>query len=375
MGAFAGNGAAQSTFGVDLWGQAEPGQGLLVLRGSAKATPWIDAEAMVWGGVGEQDEIDALIITVRLRDPRGYAEVKGGRFILTTGAVRPVHMDGGYGIARAPSGTNFEVFGGAPVVPEFGERDADWLVGGRLSQYLGDYGTIGASYYHRRESGARAFEEVGGDFLLTPTDELTFASKLSWDILREGLAEIQISASGRAKKVRTELFVTRRSPIRLLPATSLFTVLGSTPSMQAGADIKWYAAPRLDISFNGAFRQAVGDYGWNGRIRGVLRLDDEGKGRVLAELQRLDISEAQWTGMRFAGDVPLHPKVILAPELEIVIPDERDRGKVWPWGRLALRYEPSKRWIISAAAEGSSSQFLDYEFRALARVSYRAYFK
>lgn len=367
--------AQTSRLGVDAYGQAEPGQGLLVLHGSSKALPWIDAEAMVWAGAGQDDEADALVILVRLKDPRGYAELKGGRFVLTTGAVRPVHLDGAYAIARAPSGTNFEAFGGAPVVPEFGDRDADWLVGGRLSQHLSKYGTVGASFYHRRELGSRAFQEVGGDLALTPTQSLTFVSKVSWDVLRQGLAELQVSASGRADKVRTELFVTRRSPMRLLPATSLFTVLGDTPSTQGGADIKWYAAPRLDISFNGAVRQAVGHYGWNGRIRGVLRLDEEGTGRLLAELQRLDIADTRWTGMRIAASVPIHAKVIVAPELEIVVPDDKSRGKVWPWGRLALRYEPTKRWILSAAAEGSASQVFDYEFRALARVSYRTEFK
>ncbi len=367
--------AQSSSLGVDAYGQVEPGQGLLVLRGSSKALPWIDAEAMVWAGAGQDDEADALVILVRLKDPRGYAELKGGRFVLTTGAVRPVHLDGGYAIARAPSGTNFEAFGGAPVVPEFGDRDADWLVGGRVSQHLSKYGTLGTSFYHRRELGSRAFQELGGDFALTPTESLTFVSRVSWDLLRKGLAELQVSASGRADKVRTEVFVTRRSPMRLLPATSLFTVLGDTPSTQGGADIKWYAAPRLDVSFNAALRHAVGTYGWNGRVRGVLRLDDDGKGSLLGEVQRLDIAAARWTGMRIAATVPIHAKVIVAPELEIVVPDDKDRGKVWPWGRLALRYEPTKRWILSAAAEASASQFFDYEFRALARVSYRTELK
>ena len=61
------------------------------------------------------------------------------------------------------------------------------------------------------------------------------------------------------------------------------------------------------------------------------------------------------------------------PEVEVVIPDERspETGKVWRWGRLALRYQHDKGWTVAAAAEASSTQETRLDVRALARVAYQ----
>ena len=56
------------------------------------------------------------MLAIKLRDPKGISDTRLGRFILSTGAVRAVHVDGGHAILRAPSRTNFEIFGGVPVV-------------------------------------------------------------------------------------------------------------------------------------------------------------------------------------------------------------------------------------------------------------------
>lgn len=362
--------------GAELWGQADPNVGLVVLQGSTRKYPYVDAEALLWAGVGPEEQIDALVVSVRVRDKEGRAEARLGRFILATGAVRAVQIDGGIATFRARSKTHFEFFGGAPVVGDFESREADWLAGARVSQGIGNRGAIGASYYFRADQGQRADEEVGADFAFQATDWLAVACSFAWEILDPGLANLQatISAQTKNRKVRGELFVQRRSPVRLLPQTSLFTVLGDVSTTMGGTNVRWRAAPRLDLWVNLALQDAQEDLGYGGSIRGVLRLDDEGKGSILGEARRLDVAMAAWTGLRTAAVIPLYRKVALMPEFELVIPDNpRDApGRVWPWGRLALQYRPGRGWTVAAAGEASSNQFQRYDVRALARVSYQA---
>ena len=97
--------------GVEAWGQLDPNVGLIVVEGSTRKYPYVDAEALIWGGAGSPQyglrdnefTFEALVATVKVRDPRGISDARLGRFILATGAVRAQHVDGGHLILRAPS--------------------------------------------------------------------------------------------------------------------------------------------------------------------------------------------------------------------------------------------------------------------------------
>ncbi len=373
--------------GAELWGQAGPNYGLLLVEGSTRKYPYVDAEALVWGGVGAPQfgfdtaaTFEALIVTMKVRDPRGISDTRVGRFIMSTGAVRAVQLDGGHVTLRAPSKTHFEVFGGVPVEPDINGRAADWMVGGRVSQGLGKRGVIGASYYNRRNAGQASDEEVGADFSLRIAHWLDMAAKFSWELVNPGLAEVlgTISAQTANKAVRGEVYVTKRSPTRMIQQTSLFTVLGDPETLAAGGNLNYRAAPRLDLWIDAALRNAQDQYGWTGFMRGVLRTDDEGKGSILGELRRQSVASSQWTGLRMAAVIPVYEDfdttVAIMPEFEIIFPDnpEPGQGNVWPWGRLALRWQPTPRWAVAAACEASSNPTERYEVRALARVSYVA---
>ncbi len=373
--------------GVELWGQANPNYGLLILEGSTRKYPYVDAEALIWGGIGasqlgfdDSADIEALVIAIKVRDPRGISDTRLGRFILATGSVRAMHIDGGHITLRARSKTHVEVFGGVPVDGNIEGRRFDWMVGGRLSQGLGKRGVVGASYYNRFNAGQRSDEEVGGDFSLRVAHWLDMAAKVSWELVNPGLAEVlgTISAQTKNRAIRGELYATKRSPTRMLQATSLFTVLGDPGTLQTGGNLRWRAAPRLDLWVNGSMMNAEDRYGWSGYLRGVLRTDDEGKGSILGELRRQSVSVSQWTGLRLAAVIPLYEDIDttvgLMPEFEIVFPDDPEpgQGDVWPWGRLALRWQPGKGWAVAAACEASANQIQRYEVRALARVSYQA---
>ena len=380
--------AQPHSVGAELWGQLEPNVGLIVLEGSTRKYPYVEAEGLVWAGAGtpqfglrdNQMTVEALVLTVKVRDPKGISDTRLGRFILSTGAVRAMHVDGGHAILRAPSKTNFEIFGGVPVEGDVDGRRYDWMAGGRISQGLGKLGVIGGSYYNRYNAGQRSDEEVGADFSLRAAHWLDMAAKFSWEIVNPGLAEVLATVSSATEngKVRGEVFASKRSPTRMLQQTSLFTVLGDPGTLRTGGNLFWRAAPRLDFWLEGSAAQAEDRWGWMGYFRSVLRTDDKGKGSVLGEVRRQAIaSVSNWTGLRVAAVIPvwedLEQSVGLMPEVEVVIPDERsaETGKVWPWGRLALRYRHEKGWTVAAAAEASSTQDIRLDVRALARVAYQ----
>jgi hypothetical protein len=279
-------------------------------------------------------------------------------------------MDGISAIARSPWGTTVEAFGGAPVVPQLGPRPYDWLAGARLAQSVRSDATIGLSYLQRRDDGEIANQELGVDFALAPVRWLDLAARGSYDLTSPGLADALASLASRVGAFRLELFASERSPSRLLPATSLFSVLGDFPSRSLGSTIKWFAAPRLDILATGATQSVAGDIGGNGSVRALLRLDDRGDGSLGLEVRRQDVSTAQWTGVRALSVQLLGKGFRVSSELEIAAPDHPDgHGTIWPWGLLALSWRSGTGWETAGGLEAASTPTHRYETNALVRVS------
>jgi hypothetical protein len=334
--------------------------------------PWVSAEGLVWAGAcGSLATGDVLVLTVHVREPHGYAEARVGRFVLATGAVHPVQVDGAHLIARAPWGTVVETFGGLPVVPRFGARSYDWLAGGRVAETVATAGTLGVSYIQRREDGEISDEELGLDFASAPVRWLDVAAFGAYDLTTPGLAEARASAAVRWTDWRFELFGSQMSPGRLLPATSLFSVLGDLPSQTIGATARWRAAPRLDLLASGAGQDVAGGLGSNGWLRATLRLDDRGAGSLGLEVRRVDVPGAQWSGVRAIGALPLGKGFRYSSEIEIVVPDHPDgRGAAWPWALSALSWRSREAWEVAGALEASSTPQQRYEANALVHVSY-----
>ena len=347
--------------------------GLVVLQGEDAMRPWVAAEALVWtGDRGGTPSLtgDLLVLTLRLREPHGYAEARAGRFVLATGAVHPVQIDGAHVIARAPWGSTVETFGGLPVVPRFGARSFDWLAGGRVAQTVGSTLALGVSYVQRREDGEISNEEVGVDAAMAPVRWLDVAAFGAYDVMSPGLAEGRASAAVRSSDWRLELFGSHLSPGRLLPATSLFSVLGDLPSHTVGATARWRAAPRLDLLASGAGQDVASGLGGNGWLRAMLRLDDQGNGSLGLEARRVDLPGAQWTGVRAISAIPLGKRFRYSSEIEIVAPDHPDgRGVAWPWGLSAVSWRTDDGWELAGALEASATPLHRYETDALVRLS------
>jgi hypothetical protein len=344
--------------------------GLIVLQGEDKASPWVDAEALAWTG-NRNGNADVLTALVRVHDPANYAELRIGRQILTVGAMRPVHVDGVDARLRAPTGTSLEAFGGLPVQPQFGYHAWDWATGVRLGQSLGRFTNFGVSYLQQREDGRPSYEEGGFDFASSPLPWFDLSAHGAYDLIDPGLAEAGASIAGRFGDVRPEVYATQRSPSRLMPATSLFSALGDTPSQAVGTAVTWKMFPRLDVLPILAARDTAGDVGLDGTLRVTLRLDDGGAGALSVEGRRQGSGPDLWTGVRIALRVPVAPRVRASTELELVAPDDpRGRGSLWPWGLVALRWSPVQHWEVSGALEAASTPTATREVNALGRLSW-----
>jgi hypothetical protein len=233
---------------------------------------------------------------------------------------------------------------------------------------------VGVSYVQRRDDGEISDEEVGFDLAAAPARAFDLAARAAYDLTSPGIAEARVSAATRVDPWRVELFAAQTSPSRLLPATSLFSVLGDFPSQTLGSTVKWKAAPRLDVLASGAAQAVGGELGYNASLRALLRLDDRGTGSLGLELQRQDVSTAQWSGIRGTVTQPLGRGFRFSTEVEIAAPDHPDgHGSVWPWGLMAIAWRPTtswgRGWETAAAVEAAATPVHRYETNALLRLS------
>jgi hypothetical protein len=273
-----------------------------------------------------------------------------------------------------------EAYGGSPVLTDLAlSRAWDWVVGGRVSRRIGDWGSMGVAYLEERDDGRLAIEEVGVDAGAGLGRHDDLGAKLAYDIATPGVAEATLSASHRSGAFHTELFATYLAASHILPATSLFSVLGDIPAELVGTTSTWRAAPRLDVVAELAIRHAdgspidgptvvaaapatsiattppAGSTAPVAFIRVKLRLDDSGTSALGGELRHEGVGDAGWTGARGTARVALTGGFAASTELELVIPDEdRGLGAVWPWGLAALSWHGGP-WQAAVAIEASAS--------------------
>lgn len=346
------------------------------MRGEDRARPWLDVETVTWLGATGGNEAfgptgDVLTLSVRARDQATGSELRVGRMVVSMGAVRPTHIDGARGLVRLFGGTTLETFGGFPAVRRFDYDTFDWATGGRLGQAVGDVASFGASYALRRSGGHRANEEIGADLALTPLPSLTAAARASFDLVTSGPTDALVSIGAQRGDVRAEIFSTHRSPGRLLPRTSLFSVLGDFAATSTGGTLRYKAAPRLELVGTGSVQVQGSDVGGQGVGRATLALDDEWRGSIGVEARRVDFHGTRWVGARVALTVPLRGALALGTELELVRPDDpRGRGALWPWALVALGWRSPSGWELATAVEGSSGPTARESLHALFRVSY-----
>jgi hypothetical protein len=357
---------------ADAVAEARAPAGLVILQGEDRKYPWLNVEGLVWAGAGAGTETtaDVLVLSVKLRAPRGWGELQLGRFIFSTGAIRPLAIDGVSAVGRAPWGLSAQAFAGIPVAPRLGTTGYDQASGGRLAQTITSRATVGVSFVDQRTQGHLANQEVGADLAVVPASFLDVAARGAYDLLSPGFADAHISGSTRFGQFRVELFASHRSPSRLLPATSLFSVLGDFPSQVLGSTVRFAAAPRLDLLLTGGGQDIGGELGGYATLRATLRLDDRGAGALGLEVRRQDVPSSQWTGVRATATQPLSAHFRVSTEIEVAAPDEPgDGGAAWPWMLGALTWRLGKGWEAAGAVEAGSTPRYRFEWNGLLRVA------
>lgn len=365
---------------ADALAEARSPAGLVVVDARDQERPWLDAEALLWAGgrhdvttprewagLAAHSDADVLVLAMTLREPHGIGELKGGRFVLATGAIRPTHVDGVSLLARTPLGLTFEAAAGSPVLPQTGPRRNDWIAAARMAETVAA-ASVGVSYFVHSTREGREREEVGADLAVAPFRWLDLAAKGSYDFVSTGIVEGLASAALRADDWRLELFGSHRSPARLLPATSLFSVLGDFPAEALGGTLRWNVAPRLDLLGTIA-GQAVGhELGGYATASGTLRFDDRGAGALSLQARHQDVWMARWSGVKLAAFESFARHWRVSTELELADIQRAERAVVRPWGLLALVWSFGCG-EVAAAVEGASTPQNRSEVNALLRIA------
>lgn len=352
---------------ADALASAQSPAGLLVLEAEGS-----QAEAVVWMASATEDESNGDVLVAAVRAERGRASARLGRFVSTLGALRATHVDGAALRLRLPYRVDVEGIAGVPVMPGLGtSRSWDWVTGGRMSRQIGDGGSIGIAYAQRRDEGRLANEELGVDAGFALGKRADVGARAAYDLANPGIAEIALTASYRRKALRIELYATHREASHLLPATSLFSVIGDVPAQRAGTVLTWKAAPRLDVIADLGARRVDDDFGAELAGRARLRLDDRGTSALGIEVRRSGVADEMWTGVRGLARISLGRGFVASSELELVIPDEdRMRGDIWPWALGALAWERG-HWQAAVAAEASASPAYARRVDVLAQLARR----
>ena len=339
--------------------------GLVTVSADGDAGHGVTAEAAVWtaggtvnstGTIGDGSHTDILVLVLRARTDDGRASGRVGRFVESLGALRPVQVDGAAARVSLPLRTEVEAFAGIPVVPGLMTARAwDWIAGGRVSRRIGEMGSVGVAYAEQRTAGELATEELGVDAGASLGKRDDVGAKLAYDLANPGLAEVSLTASHRFQGLRVELYSSYRAASHLLPATSLFSVLGDVPAERAGTTLTWRAAPRLDVTGDLGVRHGDGDTAPEVVLRAKLRLDALGASAVSAELRRDGVGDHQWTGARGSARIALPRSLLISTELELVVPDhDRGLGAVWPWALVAFGWD-NGTWHAAIAGEADAS--------------------
>jgi hypothetical protein len=88
---------------------------------------------------------------------------------------------------------------------------------------------------------------------------------------------------------------------------------------------------------------------------------------------RRELGSEGWTGASVVLDLPVSPRVRGSASIELVAADEpMQRGALWPWTRLGVRYALADRWTIAGAVGAKASPEARSELNALMRLSYSA---
>lgn len=122
------------------------------------------------------------------RGPKNNLVVNMGRQFISAG-VASEKLDGLYVRSDFAAGIGAAAYVGTPVVSEPNSKGGDLIYGGRITQTLPKYYTIGASILKVEQGGDRYREEEGVDLWLHPLKQIDAVGRSSYNSITNGWME------------------------------------------------------------------------------------------------------------------------------------------------------------------------------------------
>ena len=135
-----------------------------------------------------------------------------------------------------------QLFGGVPVVSQVGQREGDWVYGGRIYGGWRPYFELGVSTAQYLEAGDPDRQRVGGDLSIFPARWLDVLAHAYYDVLYGSLYDARATIVGRpVKDLEILAEYERTMPSALLGMSSIFSVFSFSTISRAGGEVRYTA--------------------------------------------------------------------------------------------------------------------------------------
>lgn len=355
---------------------------LLHLRAGGMKSKLVDGlrvELSAWGGAelgnprdGQRavGDVDVGYLEGSLLDRK--LEIRAGRQLVTGGAARLAHIDGGAATVRAWKGLTVQGWTGVLVRPEFGERLGDLAAGGRAS-WRGAFGTEGGvSFVRLLDDGRVAHQNLGGDLRWQATPKLSLfgfgvLSTLESRIVElDGRAHYQVS-----QDLELGVQARRTSPDLFLSRTSILSVFAETSRDQAGAFAYLRPCKHVDVDADASAVVLEDGTGFDGGARVQTRLGWAGQTLLGAEGRVLHIpSDGYLRGRLFARQRFDHGLSLTGDVDWYRLEEARNGTHRALLANASLAWQFAGKWQAVATGMAGMSPSMDRRFEAMARLAY-----
>jgi hypothetical protein len=357
----------------------------LSLRGvRARGMDELRLELSVWGGAllgeplgGQRAFGDIDLGYLEASFLRHRLEVRLGRQVVTGGAFRFSHIDGGSATVRLFRGLHLMVMGGIPVLPRFSARVGEAAAGGRLFYRFGWSGELGLSFLHLHDQGRTARQDLGLDLRVQVGPKLALTGLGVLSLIELRLAELAVGATWQPLPqldVRGEY--RRQSPDLFIPRSSIFSVFSMETRDEVGLMLD--ARPRRRVVVTGdyyAIFDATGT-GHRAGVKGEVALGALHEFVVGTQLRLLLLPTKGYYQARLFCRWRLLPTLDVTFDADAYLFDRPVNGRSYSFvGAGALAWRFARAWQVVASAAGSTTPFVEAGFDVMAKLAYNPIFR
>ncbi|NUN95209.1 MAG: hypothetical protein HUU16_03455 [Candidatus Omnitrophica bacterium] len=248
------------------------------------------------------------------RQPNTYARF--GRQFLFEGTLYE-RFDGVSFSKQFHGGHGFSLFGGAPVISDYGGRSEDRVGGGRLWIRPWSGAELGGSYVRRTDNRELDRETFSQDFFWRPFHWVEFSEQATYDTITDEIVDLSLfSAFKFHPRAKFTLSYDESIPSALLPQTSVLSVFSNDKIEELAASLEfspdrdwrlWGTLVRYDSESPGGANplfHVEGKPYWEYRLGTRYHYSDDG--HLSLELRHLEPPEQ---GIRFIEGDERHESI------------------------------------------------------------------